>query len=117
MSARDTAPPLEKSFMRRLYANRLVVAVILCACSLAQVSLPQPAPRLREGEFLSPSLQRRAKYRVLVPSSYESGDRSYPVLYLLHGLHGSYEDWTKRTQLEQYSVATEYIIAMPDADN
>lgn len=57
------------------------------------------------------------KYRVLVPASYDSGNRNYPVLYLLHGLFGSYEDWTKRTQLEEYSAGVEYIIAMPDADN
>ena len=103
--------------MRRLYAKHLVVAVMLCACSLAQVPAPQPAPRLREGEFFSPSLQRQMKYRVLVPASYDTGVRRYPVLFLLHGLYGSYEDWTKRTKLEEYSAATEYIIAMPDADN
>jgi len=57
------------------------------------------------------------KYRVLVPSSYDTEDRSFPAFFLLHGLYGSYEDWTKRTKLEQYSAATEYIIAMPDADN
>lgn len=103
--------------MRRLYAKQLVIAVLLCACSLAQAPSPQPAFRLREGEFFSQSLQRQMKYRVLVPTSYETGARRYPVLYLLHGLYGTYTDWTQRTKLEQYSAGIEYIIAMPDADN
>jgi len=90
---------------------------MLCVCSLAQAPALQPGPRLREGEFFSKSLQRQMKYRVLVPSSYDTEDSSFPAFFLLHGLYGSYEDWTKRTKLEQYSAATEYIIAMPDADN
>jgi putative tributyrin esterase len=103
--------------MCRQIAKHLAVAVMLCACSLAQIASPQPVTRLREGEFFSQSLQREMKYRVLVPASYNSGNRSYPVLYLLHGLYGSYDDWTKKTRLEEYSAGAEYIIAMPDADN
>jgi S-formylglutathione hydrolase FrmB len=94
-----------------------LICFLLCACSVAQVTAPKPAARLREGEFFSDSLQRSMKYRVLVPSSYDSGNRRYPVLYLLHGLYGSYENWTKLTHLEEYSSVDDFIIAMPDAND
>jgi putative tributyrin esterase len=101
--------------MRREITKHVGLVVMFCVCSLAQAPSPQPIRRLRDGEFFSQSLQRSVKYRVLVPLSYDTGDHRFPVLYLLHGLYGSYEDWTQKTQLELYSAGTEYIIAMPDA--
>ncbi len=103
--------------MRRRLAICLTLSLLLCACSLAQAPTSHPVGRLRTGEFFSKSLQRSMKYLVLVPVSYDSGDRRYPVLYLLHGLYGNYQDWTQKTHLEDYSAATDYIIAMPDANN
>ena len=109
-------------------AQRLLLlaflGITLCFPSAAQVPSAAPATgtqkqagRLREGEFFSQALQRRMKYRVLLPTSYKSGTQRYPVLYLLHGLHGSYENWTNLTKVEQYSAKLDYIIAMPDANN
>ena len=34
------------------------------------------------------------KYNVYLPDGY-GADKSYPVIYLLHGLWGNYSDWTK----------------------
>ncbi len=34
------------------------------------------------------------KYNVYLPDGYDAG-KSYPVIYLLHGLWGNYSDWTK----------------------
>ena len=57
------------------------------------------------------------KYRVLLPAEYESSQRRYPVLYLLHGLGGDYRDWTTRSNLAEYSRTLPLIIVMPDGRN
>ena len=56
-------------------------------------------------------------YRVLLPEGYESSLQRYPVLYLLHGLGGSYTDWTTRSNVAEYSRTLPLIIVMPDAGN
>ncbi len=57
------------------------------------------------------------KYCILLPDDYESSGRSYPVLYLLHGLTGHYEDWESRTHLDDYMSGLPFIIAMPEGDD
>jgi enterochelin esterase-like enzyme len=44
-------------------------------------------------QFYSPALAREMRYFIYVPPGYESEDRRYPVLYMLHGNSGSYEEW------------------------
>jgi enterochelin esterase-like enzyme len=44
-------------------------------------------------QFYSPALGRDMRYFVYVPPGYENEDRRYPVLYMLHGNSGSYEEW------------------------
>jgi S-formylglutathione hydrolase FrmB len=56
-------------------------------------------------------------YRILLPADYENSSRRYPVLFLLHGLIGSYVDWESRTHLDDYAAALPLIIAMPDGDD
>src|SRR4051812_44884308 len=103
--------------LKRRTLLQAFIGLVLCISAFAQVAPAKPPGRLREGEFFSDSLQRRMKYRVLVPASYSAGNQRYPVLYLLHGLYGSHENWTKLTKVEEYSARSEYIIAMPDAND
>lgn len=66
--------------------------------------------------FHSRSLDRDMHYLVLLPHDYGNG-RSFPVLYLLHGLYGDYKNWDTRTGLESYAKTMSFLIVMPDADN
>lgn len=50
-------------------------------------------------------------YRILLPPDYQAGSRYYPTLYLLHGLFGSFENWTELAKLEPVS---NLIIVMPE---
>ena len=61
------------------------------------------------------------KYNVYLPDGYDAG-KSYPVIYLLHGLYGDYTDWVKQGNMR--IVADELIgtgelcpvvIVMPNA--
>jgi putative tributyrin esterase len=73
--------------------------------------------RVREDSVQSAALGRVMKYRVLVPPDYDTSERRYPVLYLLHGLDGDYTDWTARTNVAEYSRALPLVIVMPDGGN
>ena len=92
----------------------LILALTL---GVGTAGLQTKTSRLREESFHSTALDRTMKYRVLLPEGYDSNMRRYPVLYLLHGLGGDYTDWTKRTNVAEYSRALALIIVMPDGGN
>ena len=71
-----------------------------------------------ESEILS--MER--KYAVYLPPDYESSDRSYPVLYLLHGAGDDHTGWVQFGEVKRITdeaihkgTATPMIIVMPDA--
>ncbi len=56
-----------------------------------------PAGSWMDRAFYSAALGRWMPYRVYLPPSYNSPDQAgtrYPVLYLLHGLGGRYDEWS-----------------------
>ena len=63
------------------------------------------------------------KYAVYLPPDYESSQRRYPVLYLLHGGGDDHTGWVQFGEVQritdkaiQDGVATPMIIVMPDAN-
>jgi S-formylglutathione hydrolase FrmB len=73
------------------------------------------ADRLEDRVFPSESLAREMHYRILLPANYAMSARRYPVLYLLHGWHGDYKNWSTLTDLTHYAENLPIIIVMPDA--
>lgn len=71
--------------------------------------------RIQDRVFQSESLGRQMHYRILLPKGYFESDRYYPVLYLLHGWHGDYQNWSTLTNLTFYAEDPPIIIVMPDA--
>ncbi len=71
--------------------------------------------RVQDGAFHSAALDREMKYRILLPCSYGSGSGRFPVLHLLHGLHGDYLNWDTLTNLERYAERYDLIVVTPDA--
>lgn len=90
------------------------MALLLTVWLAAQTAVATPAV-LEDRSFTSDALNRRASYRVLLPEDYARSARRYPVLYLLHGLTGSYKDWGDRTRLVEHLAGTDLIVVMPDA--
>lgn len=72
---------------------------------------------VRDAQFRSVSLARDMKYRLILPAGYDTTSRRYPVLYLLHGLMGSYVDWESRTRLTDYVKGLDLIVVMPDGND
>lgn len=62
-------------------------------------------------------MRKKLPYQVILPDSYQNSVQSYPVLYLLHGLFGSYRNWLELTGIKFYAKNTNFIIVLPEAGN
>jgi putative tributyrin esterase len=78
---------------------------------------PESKSRLQDRAFQSKSLGRAMTYRILLPAGYSENAKKYPVLYLLHGWHGDYQNWSTLTKLTRYAEALPILVVMPDAGN
>ncbi|MEX2601572.1 MAG: alpha/beta hydrolase-fold protein [Balneolaceae bacterium] len=68
-------------------------------------------------------LNGERKYAIFLPPDYDSSERSYPVLYLLHGAGDDQTGWVQFGEVRRIAdkailegTATSMIIVMPDAD-
>lgn len=68
-------------------------------------------------------LDGERKYAVYLPPDYESSERSYPVLYLLHGAGDDHTGWVQFGEVLHIAdmairegKATPMVIIMPDAN-
>lgn len=90
----------------------------------------EPPPPLGQGSgvtgvtaqdvlFQSAALDRKMRYRVLLPAGYSSSHRYYPILYLLHGYMNPYYEWDKQTSLARHLEAGHHdlIVVLPQFDN
>ncbi len=62
----------------------------------------------------SPATGEQPKVRLLLPPEWSpDANRTWPVLYLLHGCCDSYEGWDKKTDVRELSQGQDVIVAMP----
>ena len=68
-------------------------------------------------------LKSDRKYAIYLPPGYETSERSYPVLYLLHGATDNHTGWVQFGEVQRIAdkaildgTATAMVIVMPDAD-
>lgn len=68
-------------------------------------------------------LNMERKYAIYLPPNYETSQRNYPVLYLLHGSGDDQTGWIQFGEVQHIAdqsildgVATQMIIVMPDAN-
>jgi S-formylglutathione hydrolase FrmB len=65
-------------------------------------------------QFKSELIGQVLPYNALLPVGYAESNNRYPVLYLLHGLFGRYDDWVTRTNLAEYAAHYDVIIITPE---
>lgn len=131
-SERLTTKEHEGKRMRKRLKIVAILVLGLAASALAQqessanfqgdvqVRANRPAAaesRMQDRVFQSESLGRQMHYRILLPKGYFDSDQYYPVLYLLHGWAGDYQNWSTLTNLADYAKKLPIIIVMPDAGN
>ena len=91
------------------------------------VLLALPAVRVNAGKVVTDSLRSavldaQVKFNVYLPDGFEKSARKYPVVYLLHGLYGSYTNWVENMKMKGIAdeliasgEAVPMIIVMPNA--
>lgn len=78
----------------------------------------QTALAAQDFKLSSKLMAREMPYRVILPKNYEARkNERFPVLYLLHGLTGHFDNWADRTKLKEYAANYDYIIVTPEGDN
>jgi S-formylglutathione hydrolase FrmB len=71
-------------------------------------------------QFESKLVGKTLPYIVVLPTDYDqpaAKDKHYPVLYLLHGLTGHYDNWITRTKLSEYAAQYSLIIVTPEGND
>ena len=59
---------------------------------------------ISDGILASDTLNHRVPYRILLPAGYAESPKNFPVLYLLHGLFGSFENWTTLADVSEFAA-------------
>ncbi len=113
-----------------------ILFVLLLACG-THPSSPQPTQKVTTspnekiapqasavgkvvtGHFDSAALGVSKDYWLYLPQGYESQETRYPVIYLLHGLGGSEDNWVNYMDLAKTAdrMHLQAIVVMPDGDN
>lgn len=95
--------------------------------SLAFILFVLPALSAKAGKIVTDSLRSQilgaeVKYNVYLPDGFDKSGKQYPVVYLLHGLYGTYQDWEKTGRMQDVAdelirsgEAKEMVIIMPNA--
>lgn len=103
--------------------KRAVCTLVLAV--VATFSLSAQKSQLFETKTLkSDILKMDRHYSIYLPEGYNESDRSYPVLYLLHGSGDDHTGWVQFGEVQHIAdkaieegVATKMIIVMPDANS
>ena len=99
------------------------ILILFCVSLLSYLGYAQTGKVFDNLSMSSEILNGERKYAIYLPPDYESSQRSYPVLYLLHGAGDDQTGWIQFGEVLritdkaiQEGTATPMIIVMPDAN-
>lgn len=99
------------------------VYIFLLFLSISVSTIAQTGKVFDNLSMASKILDMERNYAVYLPPDYESSERSYPVMYLLHGATDDHTGWVQFGEVLRITdeaikngTATPMIIVMPDAD-
>ena len=98
----------------------IVVLFAMTGAAFGQAPAAKPlAANVVEHKLSSKLMGREMPYRVVLPAGYADAKATtrHPVIYLLHGLTGHFNNWTDATKVEEYALAHKFIIVTPEGDN
>ena len=94
----------------------IFLAAVL-GCALLSTSASAKS-RVETIQFRSKLINATLPYSVALPDDYdESRTTRYPVLYLLHGLTGHYNDWFSRSNVAEYAAQYRLIVVTPEGND
>lgn len=102
--------------------KRALIFLSLLLSAAVQAFAQQNYPCVTEYELQSKVLGCTKKFCVYLPEGYGDESRTFPVLYLLHGLTDTYTAWRDKGNVHEIATevfgegkAQEMVIVMPDA--
>jgi enterochelin esterase-like enzyme len=106
------------------YASSVIAVSFFIAC-IVNSAAAQPAGKvLEEKTVKSTLLNRTVNYTIYLPADYDRSERTYPVVYLLHGYTDDNTGWLQFGEINRYAdkaiadgTIPPMIIVMPDADS
>lgn len=100
-----------------------LAARLLLLLALPLLAFAQSGRVIDTATLPSKILNMERKYAVYLPPDYDTSQRSYPVLYLLHGSGDDQTGWVQFGEVQRIAdeairngTATAMIVIMPDAD-
>ena len=106
-------------FTRSILHKLLIVSILAKTASVPLFSQSRVVTESVKSEILGVD----QGYNVYLPDGYDPS-RQYPVIYLLHGLYGSFEDWMKTGRMKDVAdqliasgEVVPVVIVMPNAGN
>jgi putative tributyrin esterase len=105
---------MRKSPERPGWYPALVLLIALLSLLTAAPAQDGRRDEIQTVQFKSDLIGQLLPYIALLPPDYKDSNARYPVLYLLHGLFGHYDDWLTRTNLADYARRYHVIIITPE---
>ena len=101
------------------------ITLVFFNLSLFQHTIAQPMGQvIQEKTVKSTTLNKNVNYTIYVPADYDQSQRTYPVVYLLHGYTDDNTAWLQYGEVNRYAdqaiadgTIPPMIIVMPDADS
>jgi putative tributyrin esterase len=95
-----------------------VLLAILIALLFSFTVVQAQNNKIADYKLKSNLMTREMPYRVVLPKNYEADKNAkFPVIYLLHGLTGHYDNWGDKAQIAKYLEPFNFIVVMPEGDN
>jgi putative tributyrin esterase len=105
--------PTHLRFLVWLARDALLILILLWLATAAWAD-ERHRVNVETIQFKSELVGQVLPYDALLPAGYAESNKRYPVLYLLHGLFGRYDDWVTRTNLAEYAADYHLIIITPE---
>lgn len=105
--------------MRKIVKINVWLILLFAFVFSAFAQEKKPLGKVEDFKLNSKLMSREMPYRVIFPLKYNQKDEKirYPVIYLLHGLTGNYDNWSDKSKLSEYAAKYRYIIVMPEGNN
>ena len=107
--------------MNKLQSRLFLFSTLFCFFLLSNI-FAQDSKVFDDLSLKSQILKKDMKFSLYLPNGYETSNRRYPVLYLLHGGGGNHTDWIQLGNVQAIAdnsvregKAEPMIIVMPDA--
>lgn len=108
--------------MRDISARILLIIIIVCGVQLATAQ--SMGKIIEERTVKSTILNKSVRYTVYLPADCEHSERTYPVVYLLHGFTDDNTGWLQFGEINRYAdkaiadgIIPPMIIVMPNGDS